>query len=85
MAAFNMRTMVSVVGTAAIVAFAITAHSGPAASRTSGATDPTALSLFQKASVGGRVGCEVQSWPYVAPACLISSDGRATAKVARRI
>ncbi len=85
MAAFSMRTMISVVGSAAVLAFAITAHSNPAMSRTSGAMDPTALSLFAKASVGGRVGCEVQSWPYIAPACLVASDGRAAAKVARRI
>jgi hypothetical protein len=85
MAAFSIRTMASVIGSAAVVAFAITAYSAPATGRTSGATDPTALSLFAKASVGGRAGCEVQSWPYVAPECLASADGRATAKVARRI
>lgn len=85
MATFSIRTMASVIGSAAVVAFAVTAYSAPASSRTSGAEDPTALSLFAKASVGGRVGCEVQSWPYVAPQCLVSADGRATAKVARRI
>jgi hypothetical protein len=85
MAAFSMRTIVSVVGTAAVLAFAITANSGPAAGRTSGAADPTALSLFQKASVGGRIGCDVQSWPYIAPECLASADGLASARVARRI
>ena len=76
MAAFSIRTMTSVIGSAALVAFAVTAYSGQAVSRTSGAKDPTALSLFDKASVGGRKGCEIQSWPYIAPECLQAANSQ---------
>lgn len=86
MTAFSFRTMASVIGSAAIVAFAVSAYSGQAVSRTSGAKDPTARTLFDKVSVGGRKGCEVQSWPYIASECLAASDGeRSLAKPARRI
>lgn len=76
MTEFNMRTSISLVATAALVAFGVTLFGGQAVSRTSGAKDPTAPSLFDKVSVGGRAGCEIQSWPYVAQECLTSADGR---------
>ncbi|BCP51675.1 hypothetical protein K32_02920 [Kaistia sp. 32K] len=78
--------MASVIGSAALVAFAVTAYSGQAVSRTSGAKDPTARTLFDKVSVGGRVGCEVQSWPYIAPECLQSSNSKLSlARPVRRL
>lgn len=83
MAIFNFKTKASVIATAAIVAFAVTAYGNQAVSRGNGAPDPTAIGTFEKASVGGRTGCEVQSWPYIAPECLQAS-GEA-AKPARRI
>ncbi|MBN9026829.1 MULTISPECIES: hypothetical protein [Kaistia] len=85
MAKLYTRTTISLVATAAIVAFGVTAYGGQAMSRTSGASDPTALTLFDKAAVGGRKGCEVQSWPDIAPECLQPSDGQALAKPARKV
>lgn len=83
---FNMRTSISLVATAALVAFGVTLFGGQAVSRTSGAKDPTAPSLFDKVSVGGRAGCEIQSWPYIARECLLSTDGAEVApKPVRRI
>jgi hypothetical protein len=86
MAAFNTRTTISLIATAALVTLGITAYGGQAMSLTSGAKDPTARTLFDKVSVGGRHGCEVQSWPDIAPECLLPSDGSgASAKLARKI
>ncbi|WEK51775.1 MAG: hypothetical protein P0Y66_07305 [Candidatus Kaistia colombiensis] len=86
MANLTMRTSISLVATAALVAFGVTLFGGQAVSRTSGAKDPTAPSLFDKVSVGGRAGCEIQSWPYIAPECLLPSDGgEAAHKPVRRI
>jgi len=86
MAAITTRTTISLITTAALVAFGVTVYGGQAISRTSGAKDPTSLTLFDKASVGGRKGCEIQSWPYIAPECLQPSDGKQTiAKPARKV
>lgn len=83
MAIFNLKTKASVIATAAIVAFGVTAYGNQAVSHGNGASDPTALGTFEKAAVGGRSGCEVQSWPYIAPECLQRSGE--VAKSARRI
>jgi hypothetical protein len=86
MAKFNARTTISLLATAVIVTLGITAYGDEAMSLTSGAKDPTARTLFDKVSVGGRHGCEVQSWPEIAPDCLLPSDGRASsAKPVRKI
>ena len=86
MAIFNLKTKASVIATAAIVAFGVTALGNQAVSRGNGASDPTAIGTFEKAAVGGRSGCEVQSWPYISPDCLIASEGVVTiAKPDRRI
>jgi hypothetical protein len=84
MAIFNLKTKASVIATAALVAFAVTAYGNQAVSSGNGAPDPTAVGTFEKASVGGRHGCEVQSWPYIAPECLQPS-GVVTTKADRRI
>ncbi len=81
MAFFVKRSVIGAVATAGLVALAVTAYGNTASGKTSGANDPTSPSLFEKAAVGGRTGCEVQSWPYIAPSCLIGSD----AKPARRV
>lgn len=86
MAKLNSRTTLSLIATGALVVFGATLYGSQAMSLTSGAKDPTALSLFDKASVGGRTGCEVQSRPYIAPECLQPSEGKSeTAKPARKI
>jgi len=85
MANLKTRNVISVVATAALVTFGVMVYGGQAMSRTSGAKDPTALTLFDKASVGGRKGCEIQSWPYIAPECLQPSDGKTVAKPARKV
>lgn len=83
MAMFNLKTMASVVGTAAIVAFGITAWGTAAVGHGNGAKDPTAVVSFDNATVGGRKGCEIQSWPYIAPECLSASNGETTKAVRR--
>ncbi|MCX5580342.1 hypothetical protein [Kaistia terrae] len=86
MAKFNARTIISLLAAAVIVTLGITAYGDEAMSLTSGAKDPTALTLFDKVSVGGRQGCEVQSWPDIAPECLLPGDGSdVSAKPVRRI
>jgi hypothetical protein len=75
MAIFNLKTKASVIVTAAIVAFGVTAYGNQAVSHGNGTSDPTAIGTFEKATVGGRSGCDVQSWPYIAPECLEPSHG----------
>jgi hypothetical protein len=79
MAIFNLRTKAGVVATAALVAFGVTAYGTQAVGHGNGAKDPTAVISFDKAAVGGRSGCEIQSWPYIAPDCLLPSKGEARA------
>ncbi|MCX5497815.1 hypothetical protein OSH11_24160 [Kaistia dalseonensis] len=86
MAKFNIKTAASVIGTAALVAFGVTAYGTAAIGGGNGTKDPTAVISFDKATVGGRTGCEIQSWPYIAPECLTPSSGTAkAAKAARRV
>jgi hypothetical protein len=82
MALLKNRSMAGALGTAALVAFAVTAYVNQASSHTSETAKP-AQTLFEQAAVGGRTGCEVQSWPYIAPECLIGEHAKA--KPARRI
>lgn len=84
MANFQIGTKASIAMTAALVAFGVTVYGTQAVSQGNGANDPTAVASFDKASVGGRSGCEVQSWPYIAPECLTPSSGESV-KPARRI
>lgn len=77
------RSMMGALATAALVAVAVTAYGNQANSHASSLGKPATPGLFEQASVGGRKGCEIQSWPYIAPECLVG--GHADAKPARRI
>ncbi len=82
MISFGRQSVAGVMATAVIVAVAITAYGTQATGHGSGAKDPTAAISYDRAGVGGRKGCEVQSWPYIAPECLAASE---TTKVVRRL
>ena len=73
---FNRRKAAGIVATASMVAFAITAYGTQATGHGSGAKDPTSVVSFDRAGVGGRKGCEVQAWPYIAPECIAASDSQ---------
>ncbi len=79
---FGRQSVAGVMATAAIVAVAITAYGSQATGHGNGAKDPTAVVGYESAGVGGRKGCEVQSWPYIAPECLAAAD---TTKVVRHL
>lgn len=83
MAMLTLKTKASVIATAAIVAFGITAYGSQADGHGNGAPDPTAIGTFAKAAVGGRSGCDIQNWPYIAPECL-QPVGGVTVKAADR-
>ncbi len=83
MIGFGKQSLAGILATAAIVAVAITAYGTQATGHGSGAKDPTAVISYDKAGVGGRKGCDVQSWPYIAPECLVESD--AAPKPVRRL
>lgn len=78
MVSIDRRRMVGILATAALVATVVTAWGTQATGHGNGSNDPTAAVSFERAGVGGRKGCEVQSWPYIAPECLSASgsEGR---------
>ena len=79
----NFGTKAGVLAAAAILAFCVTTFGTAAESHGTGAADPTALGTFEKATVGGRKGCDIQSWPYIAPECLQPAGN--TVRATRRV
>lgn len=84
MSGINRLKATGILMAASTVAFAIAAYGAQATGQGSGAKDPTAMISFDRAGVGGREGCEIQSWPDIAPEC-IAASGDAPAKVIRRL
>ena len=78
---FGRQSVAGALATAAIVAVAITAYGTQATGHGNGIKDPTAAISYDHAGVGGRKGCEVQSWPYIAPECLAASDASKTVRI----
>ncbi|SHF08081.1 hypothetical protein SAMN02745157_1591 [Kaistia soli DSM 19436] len=86
MMSINRRSLAGVLATATLVAVAVTAYGTQATGHGRGVSDPMSAVSYDRAGVGGRKGCEVQSWPYIAPECLAASDNGADhAKVIRRL
>lgn len=82
----NRRSLTGMLATATLVAVAVTAYGTQATGHSRGVSDPTSAISYERAGVGGRKGCEVQSWPYIAPECLAASDsGTTQPKVVRRL
>jgi len=86
MISINRRSVAGVLATATLVAVAVTAYGTQATGHGRGVNDPTSVISYERTGVGGRKGCEVQSWPYIAPECLAASDGEAEqVKAVRRL
>lgn len=75
MISIDRRRVIGILATATLVASAATAFGTQATGHGNGTADPTSAVSFERAGVGGRKGCEVQSWPYIAPECLSASEG----------
>lgn len=70
------RTKAELLGFAALIAIGITAWTNSATGRTVLPEETTgeAAPRGDKLPVGGRAGCEMHNWPYIAPDCLILED-----------
>ncbi|MBB5753367.1 hypothetical protein [Prosthecomicrobium pneumaticum] len=78
------RTRAGLAGAAAFVALGLTLWAGSATGGTAEAGSTAAAPRGDRLASAVRTSCEMQSWPYIAPDCLVL-DGGAPRRVSRTI
>lgn len=77
-------TRAGLAGAAALVALGLTVWAGSATGGTAEAGATAASPRGDRLATTARTSCEMQSWPYIAPDCLVL-DGGAPPRVSRTI